>query len=98
MTFSKTEDQAEIRRVFAALPVAQVFEPTPPHTYCVGIVQIDRNGWLVGTNTEGRYVLYFLDHATKEDAFGLYDRLVGKGGAIPGSARVTLCGTGSMAN
>ena len=72
------EVQEECRQVLTALNCFEVFRPTPPIPYCDGIMSIDEQTWLVGSNNAGTYTLWMLTETTHDEAWAFFRRIRGE--------------------
>ena len=90
MNVTTCKDQAECAFVLDHFQIREVFKPLPPALDADGIIQMDSECWLVGSNERGRFTLYFLEGATNAEAWAFFDRL--NGGCGHTEPRVTVCG------
>lgn len=85
-----THDPAVCRTVLETGNLWELLEPLPPSTSADGILQLDADHWLVGSNVRGNYTLHFLEGATKAEAFAFFDALHGGCGHV--NPRMSIVG------
>ena len=70
-------NQAQCKLVLTELKALEVWAPMPPATTADGMMQLGPGAWLVGTNTDGVYVLHLLTDATEKQAWEFFNNLRG---------------------
>jgi len=73
-----SKDQAQNLFALSEMGALEVFKPVPPQLICDGIIQIDSETYLLGTNDRGTIVLHFLENTTKAEAWEFFQNMRGE--------------------
>lgn len=95
MNVTTCTDQAQCRAVLRELCCEEVFRPVPPIPVCDGIVQLDDNLWLVGTNDREFLTLHVLEECTQVEAWEFFNGLRGPSNTYI-NPRITVCGPAAV--